>query len=204
MSVLKVVKHFDTIQGEGYYAGEPVHLIRLHGCNLNCEWCDSKFALTGPYTEIAPEALAKELVGHHSYLWTGGEPMLQAEQISLVIESMPAPYTNWHAIETNGTILNEFLHVFDWVEFSPKNLDTLIKCKEYAEEYLEVLAWEIKVVTDLESIGVDMIQHEACECLMPLTTGVPRIDVRIKSRVWRYCVKNRKRYSGRLQQGVAE
>ncbi len=199
MSVLRVINHFDTIQGEGYYAGEPVHLIRLHGCNLDCDWCDTKYALKGPYTGIAPEVFAKELVGHHNYLWTGGEPMLQAEQISLVIGSKHLSQA-WHSIETNGTILNEFLHDFDWVEFSPKTLKALKECKEYAEKYLGVLSWEIKVVTDLEKVGADMIEH--AECLMPLTTGVPRIDVRIKWKVWKYCAEHRKRYSGRLHLGV--
>lgn len=34
---------FQTIQGEGFYAGIPAIFIRLQGCSVQCSWCDTKY-----------------------------------------------------------------------------------------------------------------------------------------------------------------
>ena len=51
--MMKVVEIFKSIDGEGKRAGLPTTFIRLHGCNLSCSYCDSKYACTGDeYTEM--------------------------------------------------------------------------------------------------------------------------------------------------------
>jgi len=34
---------FQTIQGEGYYTGTPAIFVRLQGCPVHCQWCDTKY-----------------------------------------------------------------------------------------------------------------------------------------------------------------
>ncbi|MDP8906059.1 MAG: 7-carboxy-7-deazaguanine synthase QueE, partial [Thermoproteota archaeon] len=41
--MLKVSEVFDSIQGEGSYAGTPCIFLRLATCNLKCAWCDTKY-----------------------------------------------------------------------------------------------------------------------------------------------------------------
>ena len=36
------MEKFYTIQGEGYYSGQPFYFIRLGGCDVGCHWCDVK------------------------------------------------------------------------------------------------------------------------------------------------------------------
>ncbi|WP_343152508.1 7-carboxy-7-deazaguanine synthase QueE [Buchnera aphidicola] len=33
---------YETIQGEGFYAGQPSIFIRIQGCPIRCSWCDTK------------------------------------------------------------------------------------------------------------------------------------------------------------------
>lgn len=67
-----------TIQGEGYYAGEPMVFIRLAGCSVGCKACDTNYQHSSTATEEEIVGLCDELRATHkraSYVWvTGGEP----------------------------------------------------------------------------------------------------------------------------------
>ena len=101
---LDIQEIFPTLQGEGPYAGHPAVFIRLGGCNLACNFCDTEF---DSYKKIAlqkilskVESLAKKgkikLV-----VITGGEPLRQP--IERLCEELVAK--NFLVqIETNGTI----------------------------------------------------------------------------------------------------
>ena len=41
---MKVVEKFISINGEGRRAGELAVFIRFKGCNMNCSYCDTKWA----------------------------------------------------------------------------------------------------------------------------------------------------------------
>ena len=75
---------FNSFQGEGLYVGERQTFVRLAGCNLTCQYCDTPQALTpGNKTENSQSLI--ELIGsfekpkgvNHAICFTGGEPLLQ-------------------------------------------------------------------------------------------------------------------------------
>src|SRR5436305_15327803 len=41
-TVLPVMEHFYTLQGEGFHQGKAAYFIRLGGCDVGCVWCDVK------------------------------------------------------------------------------------------------------------------------------------------------------------------
>ena len=47
MAEYKVVETFVSINGEGRKAGELAFFLRLKGCNLDCSYCDTKWANKG-------------------------------------------------------------------------------------------------------------------------------------------------------------
>ena len=110
-SYLDVVEIFPTIQGEGSYAGHPAVFIRLGGCNLACNFCDTEF---DEFVRMAlPEIIDRiELLAQNSakkrvrnlVVITGGEPLRQPieklcqELLSLGFEVQ---------IESNGTIYRD-------------------------------------------------------------------------------------------------
>lgn len=200
---MKIVERFRTIQGEGRYVGIPVHLIRLHGCNLDCEWCDTP-QRKGEYIEEASYDVARTLQGN-TILWTGGEPCLQLDEICEVISMS---WGRKHHLETNGTILSPKLKRFDYISFSPKTVEAAKRCMEFGLENLvstdgkPFAKFDIKVVTDMQNVGLDIIQFATV--LMPLTTGHEKKDLHIKQRVWDFCANNDKRYSPRIHIGVEQ
>ena len=41
-TLLPVMEHFYTLQGEGFHQGKAAYFIRLGGCDVGCVWCDVK------------------------------------------------------------------------------------------------------------------------------------------------------------------
>ena len=90
MDYLKVSEFFcDSIQGEGITAGMPAAFLRLQGCTLNCQWCDTAdiWKTGGEYTydelfELMDQAdLPRKLSEGQHLVITGGSPLLQQEQL---------------------------------------------------------------------------------------------------------------------------
>lgn len=86
---------FESIQGEGMYAGTPAFFIRLGGCPVGCSWCDTT-EVWKTYNQI-PRTDARFLDGPCSRLGhiviTGGEPMVGHNRDTvkwLVEEALPA------------------------------------------------------------------------------------------------------------------
>ncbi len=106
MTKYKLAEHFVSINGEGRKAGELALFFRFAGCNLNCVWCDTKWANgenTAYELKITEElcAIAKES-GVHNITLTGGEPLLQPG-IKELITALIAQ-GNSVEIETNGSV----------------------------------------------------------------------------------------------------
>lgn len=108
---LDVVEIFPTLQGEGPYAGEPAVFVRLAGCNLACDFCDTEFdtcqniSLDKIIAEV--EKLSKNQnnkIVRKLVVITGGEPFRQP------IEKFCQELINLNfliQIETNGTLFRE-------------------------------------------------------------------------------------------------
>lgn len=109
---------FYTLQGEGVSMGKPACFLRLHVCNLKCEWCDTRYTWDPNTKEFWTEGkdwTIDETKKNIESVWgckdnnikkrlviTGGEPLLQKEKIETLIHKMP----EWQIeIETNGTIM---------------------------------------------------------------------------------------------------
>lgn len=121
---LDVQNIFATIQGEGPNVGESAVFIRLGGCNLACEFCDTEFeSFKAVKTDDAVAEIKKLSLNslgqrvRNLVVITGGEPLRQPIEYlckKLLDEKFKVQ------IETNGTI---YRPLADGVEIvcSPKN-----------------------------------------------------------------------------------
>lgn len=75
---MKVIEIFTSLQGEGVLMGTPTTFVRFEGCNLDCQWCDTKYAREGG-REMTPHQVLDEVEERNVpfVCLTGGEPMLQ-------------------------------------------------------------------------------------------------------------------------------
>lgn len=119
MIKIKVSEIFTSFQGEGPYIGTPATFLRLYGCNLNCEWCDTDIST---YEMLSVDDVAEILMTQMEFnninllVITGGEPTLQMEEIKRLIKELPDDIKI--QLETNGSIF-EYLPEIEYV-ISPK------------------------------------------------------------------------------------
>lgn len=105
MHTYKIAEMFSSINGEGTHAGQLAFFIRFTGCNLNCSYCDTKWANVpnAPFTEMTGEEILSEVKksGIKNVTVTGGEPLIQPNIISLL--EMLCGGGHYVEIETNGS-----------------------------------------------------------------------------------------------------
>ena len=105
MHKYKIAEMFSSINGEGTHAGQLAFFIRFTGCNLNCSYCDTKWANVpdAKYTEMTAEEILDQVKksGIKNVTVTGGEPLIQQEIIPLL--KMLCGEGRYVEIETNGS-----------------------------------------------------------------------------------------------------
>ncbi|MFP4139258.1 MAG: 7-carboxy-7-deazaguanine synthase QueE [Phycisphaerae bacterium] len=99
---LNVIEIYRSIQGESTHSGFPCVMVRLSGCNLECEWCDTTYARQEG-TDLEIDQIL-ESVGEfrcRRVELTGGEPLLQPASIELLRRFCDEGFTT--LLETNGS-----------------------------------------------------------------------------------------------------
>lgn len=114
MSAIKVNEIFYSLQGEGAHTGTPAVFVRLSGCNLSCDFCDTRHH-NGSMMNVAD--IVDQVLAHPAttVILTGGEPTLQ--NIAPLVDALHIAGRRVH-IETNGT--HPLPDNIDWVTCSPK------------------------------------------------------------------------------------
>ena len=103
----KVVEKFVSINGEGYLSGQLAIFIRFKGCNLDCSYCDTRWANEENATY---ELMTKEDIYNYikstevkNVTLTGGEPLIQEGMMEL-LSFLCKDESISIEIETNGSV----------------------------------------------------------------------------------------------------
>jgi 7-carboxy-7-deazaguanine synthase len=100
---LKITEIFFSIQGEALFSGWPTVFVRLTGCPLRCQYCDTAYAFTGGEWRSFPEILAEVRRYSTPYVCvTGGEPLAQPRCAALLTALCNAGFKV--SLETSGAI----------------------------------------------------------------------------------------------------
>ena len=120
-----IIEIFSSFQGEGVLIGQRQIFVRFAGCNLNCNYCDTKNSISKNQgilmtpAEVVSKIESILTPDCHIISFTGGEPSLYPEFINEV-----SKLTNLDImLETNGVL--------------PENIDLI--------EKLDIVSLDIKL-----------------------------------------------------------
>ncbi len=101
--MLRLSELFLSLQGEADSVGMPTVFIRLTGCPLRCQYCDTAYAFQGGEKHSLDEIIdqvAAYTVRHVTV--TGGEPLAQPACLDLLVRLCDAGYRV--SLETSGAM----------------------------------------------------------------------------------------------------
>ena len=117
-TLLPVMEHFYTLQGEGFHQGKAAYFIRLGGCDVGCVWCDVKDSWDAekhPKFEVQSLKFEVKKTPAEIVVITGGEPLMH--NLDELTNQLQSAGLKTH-IETSGAY--PLSGKWDWICLSPK------------------------------------------------------------------------------------
>ncbi|MBA3030082.1 MAG: radical SAM protein [Desulfobacteraceae bacterium] len=156
---------FYSLQGESTHAGRPCVFVRLTGCNLRCDYCDTQYAYEeGLAMEIPAILLRISEYGCGLVEITGGEPLVQKETPALITSLLDSGHEV--LLETNGS-----LDVASVDERCVKILD--VKCPSSREDHSNRLE-NLKGLNPRDQVKLvvqNRKDYEFAKTILPLVPG---------------------------------
>lgn len=122
MAQYELVEKFISINGEGTKAGMLALFLRFKGCNLNCSFCDTKWA-NEEHCEcdmVTENDLYEYAVksGIKNVTITGGEPLFRKD-MDILLKKLSTIEDIYMEIETNGSVdLSAYRNISDKIAFT--------------------------------------------------------------------------------------
>lgn len=185
---LPVTEIFSSIQGEGPYVGVRQIFLRLPKCNLTCPYCDtetkipeqfqvekvpgtrlfSKMENPVPMDKLLDLLQTYDFSIHHSLSLTGGEPLLWADELQVLLPLLKEKSLNIY-LETNGTLPDQLLQIFPMVDIISMDIKLPFHGKSFWDVHETFLRYStqkevfVKLVVNQETPLKDL-QH-ACDLI---------------------------------------
>lgn len=100
---LRITEIFYSLQGEARTIGLPTVFVRLTGCPLRCQYCDTTYSFSGGELQSIEQILSAVAQWDTSYVTvTGGEPLAQPDCHSLLSALCDQGYQV--SLETSGAL----------------------------------------------------------------------------------------------------
>ncbi|MFZ0544387.1 MAG: 7-carboxy-7-deazaguanine synthase QueE [Candidatus Promineifilaceae bacterium] len=209
---------YTCVQGEGVQTGMAMVLLRLHGCDVGCPWCDTKetwafdtaneretlpaaLGANGRFCYQTAEQITDYIVAHNPgpkwVLVTGGEPAHY--DLRELVESLHERGYK-AALETSGTETGHLGADFDWVCVSPK-LD--MPGGKVVQSAVISSAHEIKHVVGIQRdidrldtlLSENKLRPDVQLCLQPVSTSPKATQLcleAVQARGWRLSIQMHK------------
>jgi len=102
-SLVRITEVFLSLQGESTRSGVLTTFVRLTGCPLRCQYCDTSYAFSGGSLVTVDSVLDQvNGFGARTVCVTGGEPLAQRSVLELLVRLCDSGYSV--SLETSGAL----------------------------------------------------------------------------------------------------
>jgi 7-carboxy-7-deazaguanine synthase len=180
---------FTSIQGEGIKVGQRQTFVRMLGCNLACDYCDTPETRErqGPFTyqktsqenPIDVETLI-DTITESEVTITGGEPLLQIDFLKIFCTRLKQHNKKIY-IDTNGSLPHELEQVIGYIDTIALDFKIPSATSErplWSEhrECLQIAAMKevfVKIVID-EKLTTDELMT-SCDIIKNVNKNIPLV-----------------------------
>lgn len=207
LPLTKINEIFVSIQGEGFHTGRPAAFVRFQGCECHCPFCDTKQSWMENAAQYQMSnigichALQEATEGKNidTVIITGGEPLLQAEQLDDLLFKLSTQGLFPHVhIETSGSVkpdetISSILNLQNvWLTVSPKSKQLHELYYFNANEIKCLIGAEMEDDIIPESVWDDMKEHTLVEgsiFLQPIDYGNEEKNAASVKRAFDMCLE---------------
>lgn len=158
-TMLPVMEHFYTIQGEGFHQGRAAYFIRLGGCDVGCIWCDVKESWeANKHGVYSVDQIVRwvEDAGAKLAVITGGEPLMyNLDELTTALQAKGIE-TN---METSGS--HPVSGNWNWICLSPKKFKAPVKAILPKADELKVIIFNKSDFDWAEKFAAEV--HPGCK-----------------------------------------
>lgn len=180
---------FTSIQGEGIKVGQRQLFVRMLGCNLACDYCDTPETQErqGPFTyqntswenPIDVETLITTITESEVAI-TGGEPLLQVDFLKIFCTRLKQSSRKIY-IDTNGSLPHELNQVIEYIDTVALDFKIPSVTRErplWSEhrECLQIAATKevfVKIIID-ENLSIDELMI-SCDIIKNVNKNIPLV-----------------------------
>lgn len=219
---VKVNEIYKSFQGEGVNSGCECVFLRLSTCNLHCSFCDTPYTWDWKKHDFNKETKMYSVaeLAHKIRMFkikhivvTGGEPMLQQNQLYLLFKELTSYHRQYYfEIETNGTIspILEFAIMVNQFNVSPKTKNSDNDMKSLYDIYRRTLPeydaysgvsfkFVINTMDDIKEVEENFMNLITHNKIMLMPEGITREEIMQKDGwISEYCRAKGYQFSTRL------
>jgi organic radical activating enzyme len=221
-ATVRVAEVFRSLQGEGPSLGTPSTFVRLQGCTVGCQWCDTKYSWpadggTAMAWRVLLDTVADGLARHiRNVVITGGEPLEHPDFVPLVqalkrlglrleVETSgilpPDPVAAADVDQWNVSLKLRHSGVPDARRISPAAIDAFRRISGGRVYWKFVVGHPEHVQEATELVERFGLAREQV-LLMPLTLGRDADQRGVDELVWNACVERGYRYTPRAHAAI--
>ena len=173
---LKLCEIFSSISGEGLMQGIPATFIRFSGCNMSCDYCDTKYHSANFEIVSVEDILNNGIVTKSQYfVVTGGEPFAQHEDIFALIKKLSV--IGKVEIGTNGTNLFQNICKLYKETIPTSTLLTIdLKLNQNNIEYFTTFEKGLELIKENMSKYATNNNHLPLSCIKVIVKNKKEID----------------------------